>query len=131
MSAFSCIIGFFATEYKLTLALVVAIGLRNAFPENGLVYALLASLGVAGAEILGALFGAKGKLWCYLIAAGVYLADLVYAFFLFDPNDAVRSALLIIIHVVFLALYAVGFVFYVKADRYLQAHAKEIMRKQG
>ncbi len=128
MSAFSCFVKLFATNYNLTFAQGLILGLFPLFPSNGALWCLLISLGLLGLFIALGLFAAKGKLWCFLIAAGLHLADTVYLITLFSSLSATTFSVSLIIHVLVLGASVFGVISYVRADKLLKAHPHEILK---
>ncbi|MBE6126922.1 MAG: hypothetical protein E7182_03000 [Erysipelotrichaceae bacterium] len=129
ISAFSSVVAMFNTNYSYNLCMNVVVGIRPLLADNAALILLFVSLAALIAFIPLSLFAAKGKLWCFLVGAGLYAADMVYGFFLYDPNEATRFWMSIALHAVFLIAYAIGVVFYVNADKLLKANPKEIMGK--
>lgn len=127
ISAFSAVVGLFNGSYGLTLSLSLVQGLKPLFAENAALWCLLVSVGVLIPFVALSIFAAKGKFWCFLLAAALYLADFVYGLFLFETIGGTSFALLIAMHVLFLAVYVLGVVFYFRADRLLQSDPKAIM----
>lgn len=130
MTTFSCFVGLFAPNYQMTLAMAFAFGVKQFAGEQGALIALIASLGVTAASVPLTIFGAKGKLWCYVLGMALIFADTVYLLFLFGSYETMRFVITMIIHVAFLGAYVVGLVFYLRADKYLKLHSKEILSQR-
>lgn len=129
ISAFSSFVGLFNPKYNLTLCLALVQGLKPLFPDGGALWLFLISVGALAIFVPLAIFSAKGKLWCFLTGMGLYALDFGYSFFLFGQGEVTRNVVNVIIHVAFLGAYALGLVFFIKADRLLKAHPKEILGK--
>lgn len=127
MSAFSCVVKLFAGNYNLTFAHAYLMALLPLFPENGPLWTLLIALGVGGLFVPLSLFGAKGKLWCFLIGVALHLADTVFLFTLFNALSPTTFAINLILHGLFIAAYVLGVVYYVRADKLLKENPKDIL----
>ena len=128
MSAFSCAVKMFAESYNLTFAQALVLGLFPLFPSNAPLWCLLISIGLTGAFVALAIFAAKGKLWCFLIGVGLHAADTIYLLTLFNGLSVTAFTIGLVLHLLFLGAYILGIVYYVKADRLLKAHSKDILQ---
>ena len=115
----------FNSNYALTLSMSVILGIRPLF-SDGLV-AMLLSFAILAVFVPLALFSAKGKFYLFWIGVGLYLADFGYTFFLLSGLTPLGIGLNIAVHVIFLGAYAFGAAFYIRADKLLKAHPKEIL----
>ncbi|MBQ7243381.1 MAG: hypothetical protein IJS52_04165 [Bacilli bacterium] len=129
ISAFSAVVGLFNAEYPLTLCLSLVQGTFPLVGEFGRPYALILSLALLFAYVPLSMFSAKGKGWCFFLGAGLYAADLIYGAFLFGNLGSMRYAILLLVHVLFVAAYVAGTVFYLKARALLKEHPREILGK--
>lgn|GEM_PF-1410246 len=130
ISAFSTAVLLFNKQYNLTLSMGIILAFRPLIPSEQDFALLLIALGVLVPFVVLGLFAAKGKLWCYLTGIGLYLADLIVGLILGDPTSVSRYIIMIVIHAVFLIAFAVGLIFYFKADKLLKAHPDAILHKE-
>ena len=129
ISAFSAVVGLFNAEYPLTLCLSLVQGTYGLLGEFGRPYALILSLALLGAFVPLSMLSAKGKGWCFFLGASLYAADLIYGAFLFANIETMRYVILLLVHVIFVAAYVAGAVFYLKARALLKEHPREILGK--
>ena len=127
ISAFSSVVAMFNPAYNMALSMSIVLGLRPLFAD--MLVPMLISLGVLAAFVPLSLFAAKGKFYCFWIAVGLYVLDFGYTFFLFADFPLVTKILSISMHAVFLGAYALGAVYYFRADRLLKANPKAILGK--
>ena len=129
ISTFSCIAGLFNPEYNLNLSANFAIAL-TALPENGRIYALIASFVYAAVEIPCTLLAAKGKLWPLLLGGAFIAADFATGFFILSQIGMVQLIVGAIIRGLILIALCVGIFCYFQADKLLKSHPKVIMNSR-
>ena len=127
LSAFSCTIKMFSAEYPMTLTLSIVHFFDGFMADWNYGFLLLISLVYLAISILCTLLAAKGKLPFYILGSSLLAIDFVF-FFLRPGNEVIQMIMAIALHVIFLAVYVIGGIYYYKADKLLKEKTKDIVK---
>lgn len=126
LTSFALLVGMISGTYLFYGTFSFIPFLYPAFAPETRFWLVAISFGILMVFIFLTLYAAKGRLWCFLLGAGLYAIDLVATGFLFS-SDIAMAIVHLLIHLVILALLGLGLFFYAKAGKLLREHREEIL----